>query len=140
MQFLGVQMNKDQKTPFKSCCFFVFFKLQKKQLLLQNCKYKHENSLSANIRLSLNVPSNLRCAEINFSECFPRCQRRAEAERGNIILKRLFFFCFWPFRTESGLRLCQLHRPKGCRESHQHVKWTQTSDQNDQGNRHAARQ
>lgn len=70
-------MNKDQKTPFKSCCFFVFFKLQKKQLL-QNCKSTHENSLSANIGFSLNVPSNLRRVEMNFSECFPHRQRRVQ--------------------------------------------------------------
>lgn len=59
-------------------------------------------------------------------------------EKGGNVFKTHFFSCFWPFRTESGLRLCQLHRPKGCRESHQHVKWTQTSDQNHQGNQHAA--
>jgi len=40
------------------------------------------------------------------------------------------YFPFLHYRAESWLWFRQLHWPKRCRESHQHVKWTQTSDQN----------
>lgn len=72
---------------------------------------------------------------MNENKGFPGSEKIQEIEvlnQDNIL--KSFFPSFWHFRTESGLRLCQLHRSKGRRESHQHIKWTQTSDQNNQGN------
>lgn len=129
------------KNSFQKLLFFCFFSNFRKS----NCCCKIANPPMKTVCLQISgflwmCPRIFAAWKWTSQNVFPVVREEFRTERGNIILKKLFFFCFWPFRTKSGLRLCQLHRPKGCRESHQHVKWTQTSDQNNQGNRHAAQQ
>lgn len=120
--FRGKDVWFPRSYPWIGACWIVFLLWESRLLNVWKHLFPSIFCVDLNCCTSQNVCEKLKCQK--------------KTKKLWIWWKHFKIFSFWHFRTEFGIRLCQLHWSKGCRESHQHIKWAQASDQNDQGNRH----